>query len=134
MKKVKVIVEWVSDGGIGAIMRDEMFTGMGETAEAAVNDLRRSVAFFIETAKEKGFPYKPYLDGEFDIEPDYDAVSMLKYARAYMKATKLAELIGVPAVQLGRYANDKAKPRAEQKRELVTGSRKFAMPFSAITL
>lgn len=134
MKKIKVIVEWASDGGISVIMRDEMFAGMGETVEAAVNDLRQGVAFYIETAKEMGFPYKDYLDGDFDIELEYDAVSMLKYAREYIKDTKLAELTGIPAAQLGRYANDKAKPRPAAQRKIIEALHKFATPFYAITL
>lgn len=134
MEKVKVIIEWASDGGIGAIMQDEMFAGMGDTVAAAVADLKQGVAFYIETAKEKGFPYKDYLDQDFAVELEYDAVSMLKYAREYIKDTKLAELTGIPAAQLGRYANDKAKPRAAARRKIVEALHKFAQPFYAITL
>lgn len=134
MKKVKVIIEWASDGGIAAMMQDEMFSGQGDTVADAVNDLKQGVIFYIKTAKEMGFPYKDYLDGEYDIELEYDAVSMLKYAREYMKDTKLAELTGIPAAQLGRYANDKAKPRPAQQRKIVEALHKFATPFYAITL
>ncbi len=134
MKKVKIIIEWASDGGIGAIMQDDMFAGMGETVEAAVADLRAGVRFYVETAREMGFPYKDYLDEEFEIELEYDAVSMLKYAREYIKDTKLAELTGIPAAQLGRYANDKAKPRPAQRRKIVEALHRFAVPFYSITL
>lgn len=81
-----------------------------------------------------GFPYKDYLDGDFDVELVYDAVSMLKYAREYIKDTKLAELTGIPAAQLGRYANDKAKPRPAQQRRIIEALRKFAPPLYAIAL
>lgn len=134
MEKVKVIIEWASDGTISATMEQDMFAGMGETVEAAVNDVKEGVAFFIETAKEKGFPYKSYLDNDFEIELEYDAVSMLKYARQYMKDTKLAQLTGISAAQLGRYANGKDKPRPAQKRKIVEALHKFATPFYAITL
>ena len=96
--------------------------------------MRQGIAFFIETAKEKGFPYKEYLDGDFEIELEYDAVSALKYAREYIKDTKLAELTGIPATQIGRYANDKAKPRPAQRRKIMEALQKFATPFYAITL
>lgn len=134
MKKVKITIEWASDGGIWAVMTGEGFTGRGETVEAAVKELKEGVAFFIETAKEMKFPYKDYLDGGFEIELDYDAVSMLKYAREYIKDTKLAELTGITAVQLGRYANDKATPRPAQRRKIVEALHKFATPFYTITL
>ena len=134
MKTVKVLIEWASDGGIGAIMQDEMFTGQGDTVEAAVNDMKEGVILYNKTAKEMGFPYKDYLDGDFKIELEYDAVSMLKYAREYIKDTKLAELTGIPAQQLGRYANEVSKPRPAQRRRIVEALRKFAAPLYAITL
>lgn len=134
MKKVSVIIGWASDGTISAMMIDEMFSGMGDTVEEAVADLKKGVAFYIETAKEKGFPYKEYLDGDFAIELEYDAVSMLQYAREYIKDTKLAELTGIPAQQLGRYANEKSKPRPAQRQRIVEALRRFAAPLYAITL
>jgi predicted RNase H-like HicB family nuclease len=134
MKKIKILIEWASDGGVGAIMEDDLFAGMGDSVEAAVADLKEGVKFYIETAKEMGFPYKDYLDGEYEVELEYDAVSMLKYAREYIKDTKLAELTGIPAVQLGRYANDKAKPRPAQQRKIIEALHKFATPLYSITL
>lgn len=134
MGKVKIIIEWASDGTISAMMENDMFAGMGSTVEDAIKDLKKGVAFYIATAKEMGFPYKSDLDGDFEIELEYDAVSMLKYAREYIKDTKLAELTGIPAQQLGRYANEKSKPRPAQRRKIVEALRKFAAPLYAITL
>ena len=134
MKKVSVTIEWAADGGIWAIMDGDNFTGRGETVEAAVKEMREGVAFYIETAKDMNFPYKDYLAEEYEVVLEYDAVSMLKYAREYIKDTKLAELTGIPAVQLGRYAHDKAKPRPAQQRKIIEALHKFATPFYAITL
>ena len=94
----------------------------------------RGRALYIKTAKEMGFPYKAYLDGAYEIELEYDAVSALKYAREYIKDTKLAELTGIPAAQLGRYANDKSKPRPAQRRKIIEALHKFAAPFYSIVL
>lgn len=134
MKTVKVLIEWASDGGIGAIMQDEMFTGQGDTVDAAVKDMKEGIVLYNKTAKEMGFPYKDYLDGDFEIELEYDAVSMLQYAREYIKDTKLAELTGISAQQLGRYANEVSKPRPAQRRRIVEALRRFAAPLYAITL
>lgn len=134
MRKVKITIEWASDGGIWALMDGEGFTGRGETVEAAIAELKGGIDFYVETAKEQGHRYKDYLDGDFEVELEYDAVSMLKYAREYIKDTKLAELTGIPAAQLGRYANDKAKPRPAQQRKIIEALHKFATPFYAITL
>ncbi|MDR0907055.1 MAG: helix-turn-helix domain-containing protein [Rikenellaceae bacterium] len=134
MKKLKIFVEWASDGGVSAIMEDDLFAGMGDTVEGAVEDLKQGIAFYVETGKEMGFPYKDYLNGEYEFELEYDTVSMLKYAREYIKDTKLAELTGISAAQLGRYANDKAKPRPAQQRKIIEAMHKFAMPFASIVL
>lgn len=134
METIKTIAGWAPDGTVSVMMKDEMFSGMGDTVQGAIDDMRQGIAFFIETAKEKGFPYKEYLDGDFEIELEYDAVSALKYAREYIKDTKLAELTGIPAAQIGRYANDKAKPRPAQRRKIMEALQKFATPFYAITL
>lgn len=129
MKAVKIIIEWASDGTITAMIDDDMFAGMGATVEEAIADLRKGVAFYVATAKEMGFPYKEYLDGEFGIELEYDAVSMLKYAHVYITNTKLAEMTGIPAQQLWRYANDRSKPRPAQHQRIVEALSKFAAPF-----
>lgn len=134
MKKVKITIEWAPDGGIWAVMDGEGFTGRGETVEAAIAELKEGVAFYVESAKEQGFRYKEFLDEDFEVVLEYDAVSMLRYAREYMKDTKLAELTGIPAAQLGRYANEKAKPRPAQQRKIIEALHRFATPFYAITL
>ena len=39
MEKVKVIIEWASDGTISAIMDKYMFAGKGYSVKAAVADM-----------------------------------------------------------------------------------------------
>jgi hypothetical protein len=38
------------------------------------------------------------------------------------------------AAQLGRYANDKSKPRPAQRRKIIEALHKFAAPFYSIVL
>ena len=47
MEKVKVIIEWASDGTISAMMEKDMFAGMGDTVKAAVADMKEGVALYI---------------------------------------------------------------------------------------
>lgn len=56
MKKVKVIIGWAPDGTISAMMQDEMFAGMGETVEAAVDDLRKGVGLLHRNSQRYGIP------------------------------------------------------------------------------
>mgnify|MGYP000225922784 CR=1 FL=1 len=132
MEKVKVIIEWASDGTISAMMEKDMFAGMGDTVEAAVADMKEGVALYIKTAKEMGFPYKAYLDGAYEIELEYDAVSALKYAREYIKDTKLAELTGIPAASWAVMRTIRPSPALPSAARLVEALHRFAVAFSSI--
>lgn len=134
MEKVPVIIEWASDGGIGAMMKEESFSGLGDTVEAAIEDMKEGVRFFIETAKEMGFPYKEYLDGDYEIEIEYDVQSMLQYARHYMTDAGIGELTNINPVQIARYATGQAKPRQPQKRKIIEAFQRFGTAFAAISL
>jgi predicted RNase H-like HicB family nuclease len=134
MNKFKVLIEWAPDGFVGAMMLDHPFYGGGDTIEAAVENLREGIEFHIETCKEDGYKYPAILDEPFELELEYDVVSMLQYARGFIKDTKLAELTKIPAAQLGRYANQKAKPREPQRRKIVEGLHKLATQLSAIPI
>ncbi len=134
MKTIKAMAGWASDGTVSVWMKNEMFAGMGDTVEEAIKDLNEGAKLFVQWAKEDGESYPPFLDEPYELELEYDAVSMLQYARGYIKDTKLAELTGISAAQLGRYANDKAKPRAPQRRKIIEGLRKFATPLASIAM
>lgn len=131
MKRVKVIIEWASDGGVGAMMQDEAFAGQGDTIKEAIDDMRKGVAFYIETAKEMNFPYKEYLDGDYDIEMEYDVPSLIQYASHYMSDTALGEVAGVSPVQIGRYSRGEAKPRPDTAQKIFNGLQAFVKKFAA---
>ncbi|MCD8173771.1 MAG: helix-turn-helix domain-containing protein [Alistipes sp.] len=134
MKTVKVNIEWASDGTVGAIMQEDLFAGHGDSVEAAVEDMRNGVALFVETAKEQGFPYKPFLADAYEVELEYDIESILKYARNYMSEIGIAKLTGISPAQLNRYTNGKDKPRPTQARKILESLQRFGAAFSAISL
>jgi predicted RNase H-like HicB family nuclease len=134
MNVVKVNVGWASDGFVNVWTQKELFAGGGNTIEEAIEDMRKGMEFHVEVSKEEGCPYPAWLDGPFELALEYDVVSMLQYTRGFIKDTKLAELTGISAAQIGRYANEKAKPRAPQRRKIVEGLHKLATQISAIPI
>ncbi|MCD8042669.1 MAG: helix-turn-helix transcriptional regulator [Tannerellaceae bacterium] len=134
MEKINVIIEWASDGGVTAMMENDLFAGQGDTVEEAVKDMREGVKFFIATAKEMGFPYKEYLDCDYDVDLQYDIKSILEYVRKFMTDAGLAKLTGINPQQIGRYASGNAAPREIQKRKILEALQKFGSTFSAISL
>ncbi|MEZ3441527.1 hypothetical protein [Alistipes sp.] len=134
MKKLKVEIGWASDGTVSAMLENDLFAGMGDTVEEAIADMKTGMALYRDTMKEDGRSYPAYLDEACTFELEYDAVSALKYAREYIKDTKLSEMTGIPAAQLGRYANDKSKPRPAQRRKIIEALHHFSAAFASITL
>lgn len=134
MKKVKTNVEWASDGTVSVYMEEESFSGMGDNVDAAIEDMKKGVTFFIQTAKEEGFPYKDYLDGEYELDLNYDIQSLLEYAENFMTDKGIAKLSGVSPVLIGRYSNGQAKPRKEQAMKILKSLQEFGQKFAAIAL
>ena len=54
MEKVKVIIEWASDGTISAMMEKDMFAGMGDTVKAAVADMKEGCTLY-QNGQRDGF-------------------------------------------------------------------------------
>ncbi len=134
MKKVEVFIEWASDGGIWAMTKDHLFYGRGDTIEEAVAEMKEGMVLHVKHGKEDGYPYPAWLDEPYELELEYDVVSMLQYARELISDTKLAKFIGIPAAQLGRYANEKAKPREPQRRKIIAGLHKIAAQLNSIPM
>ena len=75
MKKITAIIGLASDGGYSVYCEDEMFSGMGDTLEAAKKDMEEAMFFFRDVCKEEGYSYPEWLDGEYEIEYKFDPVS-----------------------------------------------------------
>lgn len=67
MKQISAIIERASDGTYSVYCKDEIFSGMGATIEDAKADMLQQMDFYKATAKEEGFKYPEFLDGDFEI-------------------------------------------------------------------
>jgi predicted RNase H-like HicB family nuclease len=65
---IEAIIERAKDDTFSVYCVNEMFTGMGNTTEAAKMDMRQQMDFFKKTAIEDNFSYPAFLDGDFEIK------------------------------------------------------------------
>ena len=79
MTTIEAIIERASDGTFTVYCKDEIFSGAGSTIDAAKADMSAQIAFYKKTARETGFKYPAFLDGDYEIHYTVDATSMMKY-------------------------------------------------------
>jgi len=134
MKKIEAIIERSSDGGFCVYCVDEMFSGMGDTLEAAKQNMLDSMNFFLEGSKEDGYQYPEWLDGKCEINYKFDTQSLLAYYSGIITPAALGRLTGINPKQIWSYAHGKSKPRPAQLEKIQIGLRKLATELSTITL
>lgn len=124
MTTIEAIIERATDGTYSIYCTKEIFSGAGDTLFEAQADLLRQMEFYKKTAKEEGFKYPAFLDGEFTVSYKVDMPSLLKY---YVEAgifslAGVAKLSGINQKQLWSYING-TKPRKAQAERLEQGFR-----------
>ena len=124
MTTIEAIIERATDGTYSIYCTKEIFSGAGDTLFEAQADLLRQIEFYKKTAKEEGFKYPAFLDGEFTVSYKVDMPSLLKY---YVEAgifslAGVAKLSGINQKQLWSYING-TKPRKAQAERLENGFR-----------
>lgn len=134
MKTIEAIIERAKDGTFSVYCTDEMFSGMGDTPEAAIQNMKDSMQFFLEGAKSDGYQYPRWLDGEYKIECKYDVQSLLTYYTGIITPAALGRLTGINPKQIWSYAHGKSKPRPAQIDKIQAGLRKLGSELSSISL
>ena len=66
MKQITAIIEKNSDGGYSVYCTDEIFSGMGETAEAAKENMKEAIRHYVDTCRQDGYQYPQWLDEEYE--------------------------------------------------------------------
>lgn len=126
MKTVQAIIERAGDGTFSVYCKDEIFSGIGDTLDAAKEDMMRQMTFYKETAVREGFKYPVFLDGDFSVEYTVDIVSLMKYyvESGFLTLSGLQKLTGINQKQLWSYLNG-TKPRKPQEDRIVFGLNKL---------
>ncbi len=134
MKKVKAIISRSNDGFYNIHCIDELFSGGGNTPQEAKNDMQTQMDFFKETAVKEGLEYPSFLDGNYEIEYEFDVQSLLEYYSGILSLSGLEKITGIHQKQLWAYLNNKSKPRRRQVERIQKGLHDLGKELSAISL
>ena len=67
MTTIEAIIKRAADGTYNVYCKNEIFSSAGKSIEKAIEDMRRQMDFYKETAIAEGFKYPAFLDEAFDI-------------------------------------------------------------------
>jgi predicted RNase H-like HicB family nuclease len=134
MKTIEAIIERAKNGTFSVFCTTEMFTGMGDTAEAARLNMRKQMDFFKNTAIKGGFSYPGFLDEEFEIVYKFNTESLLEYYSGILSLSGLEKITGIHQKQLWNYLHDKSKPRKAQVEKIEKGLHSLGSELIAISL
>jgi len=134
MKTIEAIIERASDGTFSIYCSNEMFTGMGITAEAAKIDMRQQMDFYKKTALEENFLYPDFLNEDFEIVFKFDTESLLEYYSGILSLSGLEKITGIHQKQLWNYLHKKSKPRKAQVKKIEKGLHALGSELIAISL
>lgn len=134
MKTIEAIIERAKDGTFSVYCSTEMFTGMGNTAEAAKLDMRQQMDFFKKTAIEDGFAYPDFLDEDFEVVYKFDTESLLQYYSGILSLSGLEKITGIHQKQLWNYLHRKSKPRKAQVEKIEKGLHALGSELISISL
>ena len=133
MKTVEAIIERATDGTYTVFCRDEMFSGAGETIEAAKEDMKHQMSFYRNAAQAEGYKYPSFLDEEFSISYSFDMPSLIKYyfEAGIFSLAGMEKLTGINQKQLWAYLNG-TKPRKAQCDRIESGFRSLSADLDSI--
>lgn len=133
MKQISAIIERASDGTYSVYCKNEIFSGMGDTIEAAKADMLQQMELYKATAKEEGFKYPEFLDEDFTVSYTLDAQSLMKYylSKGWFSLATLEKVTGISQKQLWAYAHG-TKPRKTQEERIRNGFYSISQDLDAI--
>ena len=133
MTTIEAIIERAKDGTFAIYCKNEIFSGAGDTIDAAKVDMARQMEFYKKTAIEEGFKYPEFLDGEYKIHYSLDAASLMKYyvTAGIFSLAGMEKLTGINQKQLWSYLHG-TKPRKAQAERIESGFRSLSMDLSRI--
>ncbi len=133
MKKVKVILEAGKDGYGVYFPEIENVFGFGDTVELAKQDAKQVLDYYIETLNKLGKALPEILQGEFELQFEFDVEALLKYIDGTVTKTALAKASGINATQLSHYSSGLKKPRKEQREKIVSGLHRIGKDLLAVS-
>lgn len=104
--------------------------GSASTVNECKENVLEGLRLFIENTPPEQLP--DILKGDYEIKYVYDMQSLLKYYGTLFTAPALQRLTGINQKQLHHYASGLRKPRAEQRRKIITALHKLGRELTEI--
>lgn len=134
MKTIQATLEKTQNGSFCVYCKDEMFSGVGDTADQAKSDMATQIADYIDFCKESGKSYPSWLDEEYQFTYQFDVQSLLQYYTGIITPTALGRITGINPKQLWSYAHGKTTPRKSQIEKIEKGIHALAAELSSVSL
>lgn len=134
MKKIEATVTRAKDGFFNVYCNGEMFSGGGDSLEAAEVDMIEQMHFYKETAMEDHFDYPTFLDDDFEVVYKFDTASLLEYYSGILSLSGLERLTGIHQKQLWNYLHHKSAPRRKQIERIEQALHRFGSELQSVSL
>lgn len=133
MKTIDAIIERAKDGTYSVYCKDEIFSGAGDTIQAAKANMAQQIAFYKETALAEGFKYPDWMDDEYTVSYSVDMSSLMAYyvGNGIFTLAGLEKVTGISQKQLWSYLNG-TKPRKAQQERIASGLRALNQDLSTV--
>ncbi len=98
------------------------------------NEVKESIDFYVDCAKEDNDEYPTIFDGEYTIDYKFDVQSLLCFYQNIFSFSALQYITGINQRQLSHYAAGRSKPRIEQSRKIIDGLHRLAAELNRVSI
>lgn len=107
--------------------------GGSDNFEKFKEEVKESIEFYLDCAREDGEEYPSVFDGEYEFVYKFDIQSLLQMYQGIFSFSALQEITGINQKQLAHYASGRSKPRQQQVKKISTGLHTLASELLTIT-
>ena len=132
METIKIIIEKSADYYDAYADNCDGIYGAGETAEEARQNVLKGLELFINSRNKEDLP--AILQGDYNIEFQYDVQSFLKYYNNIFNCAALERLTGINQKLLHHYSSGLKKPREAQRKKIEVSLHRLGNELLAVRL
>ncbi len=121
MEKVTVIIERAEHNYSAYLKGIDGIVTTSDTVERIRSNIREAIDLYIEVAREDGSFIPEPLRGDFELEFEMDASTILNYYDGIFGKPALEKITGINQKQLWHYAMGKRSPRPATREKINRG-------------
>lgn len=97
-------------------------------------EVKESIEFYIECAKEDKEDYPKGLDGEYQLQYVFNIESLLCYYDGIISRASISRLTGINERQLGNYICGRSRPRKEQENKIINAFHQLGKELMSVSV